>query len=130
MKLQPLTLSLTAINLALLLLLLTQLASTNAQTDASVLRGRALELVDEQGKVRSRINVEASDEVVLRLLDKNGTIRVKLAASSDGSGLVMLDGETEPGVQILARRSGNAVNSNTTSISLKGPQGQQLLIKP
>jgi hypothetical protein len=36
-------------------------------------------------------NVESSGEVVLRLLDRSGTIRVKLGASESGSGLMLAD---------------------------------------
>ncbi|HUG15916.1 MAG TPA: hypothetical protein VMM78_12975, partial [Thermomicrobiales bacterium] len=70
------------------------------------------------------INVEPNGEVVLRLLDRNGTIRVKLGASETGSGLVLLDEQTEPGVHIRARRAG------TTSLTLRGGPGQERVIRP
>ena len=94
------------------LLLVTDFAQarTGAGQDAApVIRTRAIELVDEGGRVRSRLNVESDGEVVLRLLDQDGTIRVKLGAGRDGSGLVLLDDATEPGVQILAKAPGGTV---------------------
>lgn len=131
MKMQRLAVALTAVNLALLLLVVARARPTTAQAAAApVLRGSALELVDERGQVRSRIDVEASGEVVLRLLDRNGTIRVKLGAGEDGSGLVLLDEATEPGVHLLARRAGTSGRPATTSITLRGADGRQRVISP
>ena len=94
------------------------------------LRGHALELVDEHGQVRSRLNIETDGEVVLRLLDRNGTIRVKLGAGEDGSGLLLLDEATEPGVHIIARRIGTGARPLTTSLTLRGTDGQERVIRP
>jgi hypothetical protein len=129
-KMQRLAVALTAINLVLLLLTVTQTAPTTAQTVTPILRGRALELVDERGGVRSRLDVEPTGEVVLRLLDKNGTIRVKLGAGEDGSGLVLADEATEPAIHLIARRRGTPERPTTTSITLRGPDGQQRVIRP
>jgi hypothetical protein len=137
MKTQRLAIALTAINLLLLLFTLAQAGPrtaqagpTTAQTVAPIVRGRVFELVDDRGQVRSRFNVESSGEVVLRLLDRNGTIRVKLGAGEDGSGLVLADEETEPGVHMVARRTGTAERPITTSITLTGKDGQQTVIRP
>lgn len=67
---------------------------------------REFELVGEDGKRRANIRVEDSGEVVFRLMDKSGTIRVKLGASESGSGLVLLDKSTEPGFQALSKDKG------------------------
>jgi hypothetical protein len=96
---------------------------------ASVLRGRALELVDARGQIRSRINVEDDGEVVLRLIDRNGTVRVKLGAGTGGSGLLLLDEATEPAVHIVARRAATAARPLTTSLTIRGARGEQV-IKP
>lgn len=130
MKIQRLAIALTAINLVLLLLAVAQAGSTTAQTVTPILRGRALELVDDRGQVRSRLNVEPTGEVVLRLLDKNGTIRVKLGAGEDGSGLVLADEATEPAIHIIARRIGTSERPTTTSITLRGTDGQERVITP
>jgi hypothetical protein len=74
-----------------------------------VLRGRALEIVDQRGTTRARINVASDGEVVLRLLDRHGTIRVKLGAGTDGSGLLLANDATEPGVHLLATREGSRI---------------------
>jgi hypothetical protein len=89
-----------------------------------------LELHDERDQVRARLSVEPEGEVVLRLIDRTGTIRVKLGAGEDGSGLLLLDEATEPGVQLIARRTGTAERPVTTSLTLRGADGQQRVIRP
>ena len=42
-----------------------------AQNVAPVLRGRALEIVDDQGRTRATLNVQ-SDSVLLRLITERG----------------------------------------------------------
>ena len=129
MKMQRFATALTLINLVLLLLI-ARAGNTTTQEVTPTLRGHALELVDERGQIRSRLNVESSGEVVLRLLDQNGTIRVKLGAGEDGSGLLLADEETEPGVHIIARRAGTSERPTTTSITLRGAEGQERVIRP
>jgi hypothetical protein len=65
--------------------------------------------VDERGKTRARLDVEPGGEVVFRLLDQQGTIRVKLGAGKDGSGLLLANDATEPGVHLLAKAAGSSV---------------------
>ena len=74
--------------------------------------------------------MEPSGETVLRLLDENGTIRVKLGAGENGSGLLLLDEETEPGVHLIARRAGTTATPTTTSLTLRGADGRQRVIEP
>ena len=74
-----------------------------------VLRARAIELVDERGQARAQLEVEDSGEVVLRLRDAKGTIRVKIGAAEDGSGLLLLDEKTEPGLHLLAKDDGTSL---------------------
>lgn len=115
--------SLTVVNLSLFVTLAVRGARLDAQADGAVLRGRVLELVDEAGRTRSRLNVESDGEVVLRLFDRNGTIRVKLGAGVDGSGLVLLNDETEPSVHLLAKAGGGTV-------TLRGKGGQERVLAP
>jgi hypothetical protein len=119
MKMQRTAFVLTAINIALLFVTLTQAVSSEPEA-TPVLRARAFELVDVRGTVRSRLNVEADGTVVLRLLDQDGVIRVKLGADKDGAGLVLLDEKTEPGVHLLA-------GSPKTGIILKNKDGQRVI---
>lgn len=122
MKTQRLMMALTALNLLIMIVLLAKSGST-AQADPSVVRAQAIELVDAKGSVRAQLNVEESGETVFRLRDENGTIRVKIGASEDGSGLLLANNATEPGVHMLAKRSG-------TSLTLTGKDGEKRVITP
>lgn len=134
MKAQELAIGLTVMNLALMIVTLADIGpraahaasergtlapSVEPQEVVPVVRGRAFELLDEHDRVRSRISVEPNGEVVLRLLDKNGTIRVKLGASETGSGLLLLDQATEPGVHITA--------SKMTRLTLRAADRQRVI---
>ncbi len=123
MKIQRLAIAFTGVNLVLLLFVISQAGSAAPQSAAPILRGSALELVDDHGQIRARFNVQSDGEVILRLLDEKGTIRVKLGASAHGSGLVLLNDATEPGVQILAQGVGS-------SVKLKNKNGREQVITP
>jgi hypothetical protein len=61
--------------------------------------------------------------VVFRLLDQRGTIRVKLGADTDGSGLLLANDATEPGVHMLATAKGS-------SVRVANKDGRERLITP
>jgi len=71
---------------------------------------REFELIDDKGTPRVSIKVENDGEVMFRMFDGSHTIRVKLGGGKDGSGLVLMDDETNPGVQILSKQEGGKVN--------------------
>jgi hypothetical protein len=104
--------------------------SASAEAVAPILRGRAIELVDDRRQVRARLDVEQGGEVVLRLLDEHGTIRVKLGAGANGSGLLLADEGTEPGIHLIARRTATTERPATTSITLRGRGGEERVIRP
>jgi hypothetical protein len=119
---------LTAFNVIISCLLFGSLLM-GAKADSPTVRARALELIDERGTVRGQWTVESSGEVVLRLRDEQGAIRVKVGAGAGGSGLVLLDETTAPGVQIIARRvpkDGQA----STGITVSGAGGSQARVSP
>ncbi|HET7292784.1 MAG TPA: hypothetical protein VFM88_10185 [Vicinamibacteria bacterium] len=121
MELRRLVLGLVGLDLLLVATLSTHVARAASERDT--LRGRAVELVDEQGRVRAQLDVETSGEVVLRLRDAKGEIRVKLGAGAEGSGLLLLDGSTEPGIHLLAK-------GGETSVTLASRGGQRRVITP
>jgi hypothetical protein len=127
---QRLVLGLLVVNLVFMALVFTRQWASAAQAIEPVLRARTLELVDGHGRVRSRLNVESGGEVVFRLFDQSGTIRVKLGAGESGSGLVLNDETTEPGVHIVARRARVPERPKTTSITLTGADGRERVIAP
>ena len=79
-------------------------ASRTYQTSFDKITVKEFEMVDAQGVRRASIKVEEGGEVVFRMMDQQGTIRVKLGSSSTGSGFVMFDGDTEPAVHVLAKK--------------------------
>lgn len=83
--------------------------SAGAQSDPSVLRAERIELVDGRGQVRAQLNVEPGGQVVFRLRDSAGAVRAKLGADEKGSGLLLLNERTEPGVHALATRTRTSV---------------------
>jgi hypothetical protein len=113
MKTQRLLVVLTVINLGLLVFLLAQTrVHIGAQgvrvwsnIDGSVLRGRALEIIDHQGRPRAAINLHPADPTgsypetaILRLIDQNGRPSVKLSISERGGALALVsDAENTTG---------------------------------
>jgi hypothetical protein len=88
-----------------------QLLTVNAgaQTIPDVVRARAWELVDRNGRARASFDVAPQGDIVFRLRDQDGTIRMKMSASRNGSGFLLLDAATEPGVQIDAGPDGSRI---------------------
>jgi hypothetical protein len=136
MKTQRIAIALTVLNLLILAYALVRPRAAASAEVAPVLRGRALEIVDDQGRVRAMIKVfPASPEakmpdgttgypetVLLRLIDSKGAPNVKIAATEDGS-VVSLAGESNPAyVQVLAR-------GTSPSLKLVNKDGQEQLIK-
>jgi len=136
MNTQRFLVALTVVNVATLAI---SLARPGAAADdvAPVLRGRALQIVDDRGRVRASITVFPADPavkmpdgttgypetVLLRLINSKGGPNVKLATTEGGAGLV-LGGESNPThVQVLARGA-------TTSLKLSNKDGRVKLIEP
>jgi hypothetical protein len=78
--------------------------------DGSVLRGRALEIIDDQGRTRAAINLHAADQaasspdtVILRLVDPNGRPSVKLSTSERGGMLALVSDTQGTYVQVSGR---------------------------
>lgn len=123
MVMRRVLLGLTALNITLVA---GQAAHTSFASAAGVpatLRANVIELVDGGGKVRAQLKVEDDGEAVFRLRDSNGDIRVKLGAGREGSGLLLLDGSTEPGVHLLAK-------SAETRLTLSSGYGRRRVITP
>jgi hypothetical protein len=137
MKMQRLFIALTLINLGLLIFLLVQLQRVEAESVTPVLRGRALEIVDEQGRVRASIKLHPADPnfkmpdgktgypetVMFRLIDAQGRPEVKLGASEKGGGLGLI-GESDS-THVLLKAEGTE-----SSLKLTNQDGRQQVIKP
>ena len=139
MNFQRLGMVLTAVNFGLLVFLLVASArvwpTLAAQDAAPVLRGRALQIVDEHGRVRASISVlppsaqkngEMSREtVLLRLITERGRPSVKIGASEQSAGLSFAGptGTKDTWVQLGA-------NGTVASLTLKNEDGREQIIKP
>jgi hypothetical protein len=83
--------------------------SAQQEPAPAMLRAQRIELVDEHGVVRARLNTEDDGTVMFRLFDSKGDIRVKLGASQNGSGLILANETAQPGVHVLAQDVGSSI---------------------
>jgi len=136
MKTPQVLFALTAVNLALLLLTVTlQLRPALAQSELPVLRGRALEIVDVQGRVRASINVlppakspnggEQAETVLLRLITERGRPSVKIASSEPASGLSFAGPTGTKDTYLILEAEGT-----TTSLKLRNENGREQVLRP
>jgi len=133
MKIERWLFVLTGLNLVLLVALLAQWQPASAQGTAPVLRGRALEIIDDQGRVRASISLLPADRganagpfpetVILRLIDRNGKPKVKLATSDESSALGLL-GDSDSTQALIEAQGPNSL------VRLRNRNGQQQLVKP
>jgi hypothetical protein len=138
MNTQRLLIGLTALNFGLLGIQLIQPHASVAAATVdvpAVLRGRALEIVDDRGRVRASLSVLPEDPkvlwngkpypetVLLRLMSPDGRPNVKLGASKRGAGL-LIGGESDPTyVQVIAEGA-------ESRLKLINADGLERLIKP
>jgi hypothetical protein len=135
MKTQRVLIVLTVFNLLLLGFSLSQIQPASAADPAPVLRGRALEIADDRGRVRASISVLPADPdfkmpdgtrgyretVLLRLITAEGRPNVKLGTTREGAGL-LVGGADPTYVQILAEGAQTTVRLNE--------KGAQRVIEP
>jgi hypothetical protein len=135
MNWQRLAVIVTALNLVILILNLAEVRSVAAQGVTPVLRGRALEIVDDDGRVRAEIKVLPAlptlkmpdgtvgypETVQLRLISSQGGPHVKLGTMEDGSGLVL--GGEGAYTQLLSR-------GKNPFIKIVTADGREQTIKP
>lgn len=90
-------------------MLLGLVAARSTEERFDTITVREFRLVDEKDKERASIKVEDGGEVVFRLRDSGGTIRVKVGADLGGSGFVFLDDQTNPVIHGLAKKEGGKI---------------------
>jgi hypothetical protein len=128
--------ALMVLNLALLALALAQqFRPALAQQDLPVLRGRALEIVDPQGRIRASITIlpastsssgeQQSETVLLRLITERGRPSVKIGASEPTSGLSFA-GPTGTKDTYVVLQS----NETASSLKLRSENGRQQVLEP
>jgi hypothetical protein len=106
-----------------------------AQDELPVLRGRALEIVDQQGRTRASISVlpasrsssgeEQSETVLLRLITERGRPSVKIGASEPVSGLSFAGPTGTKDTYVILQSRGT-----TSSLKLRSESGRQRVLEP
>jgi hypothetical protein len=138
MKTQRLLIALTLANLALLLVSLSAMrpaVAQDARDVAPVLRGRALEIVDEQGRVRASLYVlpastsargdRSAETVLLRLITERGRPSVKIGASEETAGMSLAGPTGTKETYVILQSKGTA-----SSLTLKNEDGREQVVKP
>ncbi len=135
MKIQRLLIALTLVNLALLIFTLPQIRPAVAEGVPPVLRGRALEIVDERGRVRASLNVlpagtqpngEAyAETVLLRLITERGRPSVKIGASEQAAGVSLAGPTNTKDTYVILEAKGTA-----SSLRLRNEDGREQIVKP
>jgi hypothetical protein len=136
MNARPSLYALTILNLALLALALAQqLRPAFAQSELPVLRGRALEIVDAQGRVRASISVlppsksssgdDHSETVLLRLITERGRPSVKIGSSEPVSGLSFAGPTGTKDTYVILQAKGT-----TSSLKVRNEDGRERVLEP
>jgi hypothetical protein len=129
--------ALTIANLALLLVVLAERVRPAMAQDEQlpVLRGRGLEIVDAQGRVRASISVlpasqsqaggGSSETVLLRLITERGRPTVKIGSSEPQSGLSFAGPTGTQDTYVILEARGTS-----TSMKLRAEGGREQVLKP
>ena len=136
MKIQPVLIVLTLVNMALFTFTLAQLRPAVAADEvAPVLRGRALQIVDDRGNIRASINVYPAstqsngekypETVLLRLITERGRPSVKISASEQLAGLALIGPSNTKETYAQLGAQGTA-----SSLRLKNEDGRERVIAP
>src|SRR5262245_37481555 len=118
MKTRLLLLGLTLVNLALLTFTLARMRPLAAEGVPPVLRGRGLQIVDEQGRVRASLQVlpakaqaggeTSAETVLLRLITERGRPSVKIGASEQAAGLSLAGPSGTKDTYVILEAKGTA----------------------
>jgi hypothetical protein len=125
---------LTAINLAILLFAAVRVLPKIDEA-APVLRGRALQIVDELGHVRASISVMPAqtqpngeiypETVLLRLITERGRPSVKISASEETAGATFAGPSNTTNTYTILQAKQTA-----SSLKLRDEDGGEMLVRP
>lgn len=135
MKIQRFLVVLTLANLVVLLFALTAMRPAVAQDVTPVLRGRSLEIVDEQGRIRASLSVLPAgtsahgdrypETVLLRLITERGRPSVKISTSEEAAGVSLAGPSNTKDTYVILEAKGTA-----SSLKLKNENGRERIVKP
>jgi hypothetical protein len=78
-------------------------------TTQDVVRAKSFELVSANGQVVAQLYTGEDGGGQLRLRSGGGVVRVKLGATEEGSGLILMDRNAEPAVWLAVTIEGSSV---------------------
>ena len=135
MKIQRFLVVLTLANLVVLVFALTAMRPAVAQDVTPVLRGRSLEIVDEQGRIRASLSVLPAgtsahgdrypETVLLRLITERGRPSVKISTSEEAAGVSLAGPSNTKDTYVILEAKGTA-----SSLKLKNENGREQIVKP
>jgi hypothetical protein len=135
MRLQRVVVVLTLVNLGILAFTLATLRTAAAQGGPAVLRGRSLEIVDDQGRVRASLSVVPAgtsakgdrhpETVLFRLITERGRPSVKLSTTEESSGMSLAGPTNTRDTYVILEARGTA-----TSLRMKNENGAETVVKP
>ena len=136
MNTRPVLYLLTVSNVALLALTSAQqLRPVFAESELPILRGRGLQIVDAQGRVRASIEIvpaskssagdEQAETVLLRLITERGRPSVKIASSEPASGLSLAGPTGTNDTYVILQSKGT-----TSSLRLRNEDGREQRVEP
>jgi len=135
MKTQRFLIILTLVNLVVLVFSLVERRTLAAESVSPVLRGRALEIVDEQGRVRASLTVLPAgtsahgdrypETVLLRLITERGRPSVKVSASEEAAGVSLAGPSNTKDTYVILEAKGTA-----SSLKLRNEDGREQVVKP
>lgn len=128
--------TLTVANTALLIAsVATNLTPARAADEGAILRGRALEIIDQRGRVRASLDIKPAgvsaagdpfpETVLLRLITEKGRPSVKVSATESGSGL-SFSGPTGTRETYVVLEAGKAASQ----LKLRNEGGQESISRP
>src|SRR4051812_37098037 len=133
MKTQRVAIGLCIVNMFLLIFLLAQIHRTSASEVVPVLRGRALEIVDENDRIRAQILTHAPETVngktypgavLFRMATEDRAPLMKLTVTKDGTTMGLSDDSAPGGVELRATRE------KGTYVKVVSRDGKEQTFKP
>ncbi len=135
MKPQRFLVVLTLLNLVVLGFTLAAMRPAIAQGVTPVLRGRSLEIVDDQGRVRASLGVLPAgtsahgdpypETVLLRLITERGRPSVKISTSEEAAGVSLAGPSNTKDTYVILEAKGKA-----SSLKLRNESGREQIVKP
>ena len=135
MKMHRLLVLLTLVNLGVLAFTLAAMRPVVAQGVTPVLRGRSLEIVDDQGRVRASLSVLPAgtsahgdrypETVLLRLITERGRPSVKISTSEEAAGVSLAGPSNTKDTYVILEAKGTA-----SSFKMRNENGREKIVKP